>query len=133
MVDTNRRLFLGAMALGSAALPAVRWQPALQISRLDPDIVGQAFGVSAAALASLPPGETYIMQGDVLPLDGPEARAAKPHPASHTHRFALGSEKPVIDLTCGSVRAVSAREFPVSTTKTGLLIRLQPAAMQPPH
>jgi len=103
------------------------------ISRLDPDTAGQALGVAAAALASLPPGETYIMQGEILPLDGPEARTAKPHGIAHTHRFALGSETPVIDLPCGSVRAVSAREFPVSRTMAGLLIRLQPGAMQPPH
>ena len=46
------------------------------LSRLDPGLLAQTFGVPASALAGLPEGETYIPQGPVIPLAGPEAGTA---------------------------------------------------------
>src|ERR1700754_38813 len=42
------------------------------MSRYDTRTLAQAFGVSAQAFAAIPKAETYIMQGEVLPLDGPQ-------------------------------------------------------------
>ena len=46
------------------------------MSRYDTQTLSQAFGVSAEAFAQIPKAETYIMQGEVLPLDG--RRRARP-------------------------------------------------------
>ena len=64
------------------------------MSRYEPQVLSQAFGVSSEAFAQIPKAETYIMQGDVLPLDGPQARTARALDRERTHRYALMAQKP---------------------------------------
>src|SRR6202007_2223767 len=47
------------------------------MSRYDTKTLSQAFGVSDETFAQIPKAETYIMQGEVLALDGPQARSAR--------------------------------------------------------
>ena len=49
------------------------------MSRYDTQALSQALGVSAEVLAQIPKAETYIMQGDVLPLDGPHRHVPPAH------------------------------------------------------
>jgi oxalate decarboxylase len=103
------------------------------MSRYDAQIWSQAFGVPADAFGRDPAAETYIMQGDVLPLDGPQARAARELDHSRTHRFALMAQKPRISTAGGTLRIASSKEFPMSTTITGIVLTLKPGAMHEPH
>ena len=103
------------------------------MSRYEPQVLSQAFGVSSEAFAQIPKAETYIMQGDVLPLDGPQARSARALDRERTHRYALMAQKPRISTAGGTLYVASAKEFPVSTTMTGMVLRLKRGAMHEPH
>jgi oxalate decarboxylase len=103
------------------------------MSRFDTGALSQAFGVSAEAFAEMPKGETYIMQGDVLALDGPQARSARELDHKRSHRFALMAQKPRISTAGGSLYIASANEFPMSTTMSGMVLKLKPGAMHEPH
>jgi oxalate decarboxylase len=103
------------------------------MSRYDTQTLSQAFSVSADALAQIPKAETYIMQGEVLPLDGPQARAAHELDRGRSHRYALMAQKPRVSTAGGTLHVASAKEFPVATTMTGLVLRLKRGAMHEPH
>jgi oxalate decarboxylase len=103
------------------------------MSRYDAQTLSQAFGVSAEAFGRIPKAETYIMQGEVLPLDGPQARAARELDRGRSHRFALMAQKPRISTPGGALYVASAKEFPISTTMTGMVLKLKHGAMHDPH
>jgi len=103
------------------------------MSRLDPSTLAQTFGVPVNALAQIPGGETYINQGAVLAYDGHEARATRELDHARTHRYRLRAQKPRVQTVGGTFHLASALEFPVSTTITGWLMKLQPGAMHKPH
>ena len=103
------------------------------LSRLDPGALAKNFRVPATAFDHLPRGETYIMQGALVPASGVEAKSERPLEPARSHRFRLLARTPVVSLPGGSVRIASAVEFPVSTTMTGQLIRLEPSAIQTLH
>ena len=103
------------------------------MSRLDSALLAQNLGVPAGFLAALPKAETYIMQGRVIPLDGPEARMARELDRAQTHRYALLARMPWREFPGGTIYRASAQEFPVSATVTGLVIRLHPDAIHELH
>jgi oxalate decarboxylase len=103
------------------------------MSRYNGPTLAQVFGVSADIFADIPKAETYIMQGDVIPLDGPQARSARELNRARTHRFSLTGQKPRVSSAGGSLYIASAREFPMSTTMTGMLLQLRPGGMHEPH
>jgi oxalate decarboxylase len=103
------------------------------MSRYDTQALSQAFGVSAETLGQIPKAETYIMQGDVLPLDGPQARAAHELDRSRSHRFALMAQKPRVSTPGGTLHIASSKEFPMSTTLTGMVLKLKRGALYEPH
>lgn len=103
------------------------------MSRLDSALLAQTLGVSKDAFDKMPKAETYIMQGKVLPLDGPQARAAKEAEHPHSHRYRMVAQKPMAKTPGGELYIASAREFPMSSTMTGMLLKLKPGAMHEPH
>ena len=103
------------------------------MSRYNTEALSQAFGVSAEAFAQIPKAETYIMQGDVLPLDGPQARSARELDHARTHRYALMAQKPRVSTPGGALYIASSKEFPMSTTLTGMVLKLKRGAMHEPH
>ncbi len=103
------------------------------MSRYDTQALSQAFGVSAEAFAPIPKAETYIMQGEVLPLDGPQARSARELDRARTHRFPMMAQKPRVSTSGGALYVASAKEFPMSTTLTGIFLKLKHGAMHEPH
>jgi oxalate decarboxylase len=103
------------------------------MSRYDAQTLSQALGVSAEIFAPDPKAETYIMQGEVLPLDGPQARVAHALDRDRTHRYALMAQKPRASTPGGALYVASAKEFPVSKTMTGMVLKLKPGAMHEPH
>jgi oxalate decarboxylase len=103
------------------------------MSRYDAQTLSQAFGVSAEAFAQIPKAETYIMQGEVLALDGPQARSARELDHARTHRYAMMAQKPRVSTPGGALYIASSKEFPMSTTLTGMVLKLKPGAMHEPH
>lgn len=103
------------------------------MSRIDPAILRGALGVPEATLAALPAGETYIIQGPVVPRDGATARAERPLPPERTHRFALAGAVAVAEGAGSTMRMAPAGAFPVSAGMTGFLVRLAACAVHAPH
>jgi oxalate decarboxylase len=101
------------------------------MSRYDTRILSQALGVPAEAFAQIPKAETYIMQGEVLPLDGPQARAARELDRGRTHRYPLMAQKPRVSTPGGLLYVASSKEFPMSMT--GTLLKLESGAIHEPH
>ncbi|QOZ46460.1 oxalate decarboxylase [Bradyrhizobium sp. CCBAU 53340] len=103
------------------------------MSRYDAPTLSQALGVSTEAFSPNPKAETYIMQGEVLALDGPQAKTARALDRDRTHRFALMAQKPRVSTAGGQLYVASAKEFPVSSTMTGTVLKLKAGAMHEPH
>jgi oxalate decarboxylase len=103
------------------------------MSRYDAPTLSQALGVSTETFSPNPKAETYIMQGEVLALDGPQAKVARALERDRTHRFALMAQKPRVSTAGGQLYVASAKEFPVSSTMTGTVLKLKPGAMHEPH
>ena len=103
------------------------------MSRYDGQTLAQAFSMPAETFAGIPKAETYIMQGAVLALDGPQARATRELDHARTHRFSLAAQKPRISGAGGSFSVASSKEFPLSTAMTGTLLQLRRGGMHEPH
>ena len=103
------------------------------MSRYDGPTLSQALGVPVETFKVDPQAETYIMQGEVLPLDGPQAHVARALDRDRTHRYALMAQKPRVSTAGGALYVASAKEFPVSTTMTGMILKLKHGAMHEPH
>jgi oxalate decarboxylase len=103
------------------------------MSRLDPAMLAQAIGLPKDAVAKIPAAEVYIRQGDVIGHDSAEARAVNVLDATRTHRFSLMAQKPRVSSPGGTIHVASAKEYPISTTITGVVTRLQAGAMHAPH
>src|ERR1700682_6464476 len=73
------------------------------------------------------------MQGEVLPLDGPQARSARELDRARTHRFPMMAQKPRVSTSGGALYVASSKEFPMWTTWTGLFLKLKHGAMHEPH
>jgi oxalate decarboxylase len=88
------------------------------VGQTPPDVLAKNFGVAQSVFAEFPKGEVYINTGPVpgpLPEDPADGSLASP-PFSHRYRF-LAQEPNV--FSGGTLRVVSAQEFPISTTMTG--------------
>ena len=103
------------------------------MSRYEPAQLSQALGVREDALARDPKAETYIMQGNVLALDGPEARMARPHGHEKSHRYGLMASSPKVRTEGGELYIASQKEFPISMHFTGMMLKLNAGAMHEPH
>jgi oxalate decarboxylase len=103
------------------------------MSRYNAETLSQVFGVSAEAFAQMPKAETYIMQGEVLPLDGPQAHSARELDHARTHRYPMMAQKPRVRTPGGDLYIASSKEFPMSTTLTGMVLKLKRGAMHEPH
>jgi len=103
------------------------------MSRFDRQVLSQALDVPAAAFARIPKAETYIMQGEVVPLDGPQARSAHQLDRARTHRYSLLAQQPLVSTPGGSLHVASSKEFPIAATLTGMVLKLRRGAMHEPH
>jgi len=95
-------------------------------------VLARNFGLPAATFADFPKKEVYIATGPV-----PPPLAADPSPGSQnepplTHRYRLLAAKPEI-FVGGTLRRVSATEFPISTTMTGALLIIEPGGLRELH
>jgi oxalate decarboxylase len=102
------------------------------IGHTPPEVLEKTFGVPAQTFASFPNSEVYSAKGPVpspLPVD--------PAPGSLnsgalSHRYRLLAQRPE-SYPGGTNRLVSRREFPISTTMTGALMRIKAGSLREPH
>jgi oxalate decarboxylase len=99
-----------------------------------PDVLSRSLGLPASAFAQqFPKKELYIVQGRIPPQDPPAFHQGGQNLSHLTHRYPLLAQKPHSTFAGGEERRVSAREFPISTTMTGVVLDLKPGALREPH
>ncbi len=102
------------------------------LGHTSPEVLAKNFGVPAQTFANFPKREVYIAKG---PL--PPALAADPAPGALntgalTHRYRLLAQR-AESYPGGTLRLVSEREFPISTTMTGAILRIKPGGLRELH
>jgi oxalate decarboxylase len=103
------------------------------MSRLDPAQLAQIWGVPKDVVSKIPTAEVYIKQGAIIPRDSAEANAVQVLDRKRTHRHRLMTQQPRFSNASGSIHIASAKEYPISTTMTGIVMRLKSGAMHAPH
>jgi oxalate decarboxylase len=97
-----------------------------------PEVLAKNFALPASTFANFPKKEVYIATGKVPPpLPAEPAPGSLDAPAL-THRYAFLAQAPDL-FAGGTMRVVSEREFPISTTMTGALLTIKPGAMRELH
>jgi oxalate decarboxylase len=95
-------------------------------------VLARNFGVPAASFAAFPKTGVFMRQGSVPPPLPPDPAPGSLNTGARTHRYRLLAERPAT-FPGGSLRLVSEREFPISTTMTGALMRLKPGGLRELH
>ena len=102
------------------------------VGHTPPEVLAKNFGVPASTFASFPKREVYIAKGPVPPLLPADPAPGTTNPGTLTHRYRLLAQRPDT-YPGGTNRLVSQREFPISTTITGALMRIKPGGMRELH
>ena len=80
------------------------------------------------------PKTSCIFRKGVSHRSSPEPPRQGPLKSSAlTHRYPLLAQQPRAHSAGGEDRVVSAKEFPISTTITGVILDLKPGAVREPH
>jgi len=103
------------------------------ISRLDTAALAEILSLPKDVLTQIPSAEVYIKQGAIIGRDSAEARATQVLGRKRTHRFRLTVKEPLVSTPGGAIHIASAKEYPISTTMTGMITKLKPGAMHAPH
>ncbi len=102
------------------------------VGHTPPEVLAKTFGVPAQRFADFPKKEVYMAKGPVpppLPAD-PAPGALNSGPL--THRYRLLAQRPTV-YSGGTERLVSQRQFPISATMTGALLRIKPGGLRELH
>jgi oxalate decarboxylase len=103
------------------------------MSRLDSGMLSHALGLPKDVATKIPTGEVYIKQGEVIARNSTRAQAVELLGRRRTHRFRLMAQRPRIKSPGGTMHVASAREYPISTTITGVVTKLKVGAIHAPH
>ncbi len=96
-------------------------------------VLAQGLGLPAETFATWPRDELYIVKGRVPPEQPPPNHQKMLRTSPLTHRYPLMAQQPVARYAGGEERRVSAREFPISKTMTGVVVDLKAGALREPH
>ena len=102
------------------------------IGHTPPEVLAKNFGVPAQTFANFPKSEVYIAKGPVPPPLPSDPAAGSLNSGALTHRYQLLAQRPE-SYPGGTNRLVSQREFPISVTVTGALMRIKPGGMRELH
>ena len=102
------------------------------IGHTPPEVLAKEFGVPAQTFANFPKSEVYISKGPVPPPLPADPAPGALNDGALTHRYRLLAQRPVT-YPGGTNRLVSQREFPISVTMTGALMRIKPGSLREMH
>lgn len=102
------------------------------LARTSPEVLAQNLSVPIDVLAKLPKEEVYIVQGEVPPEKPDPAMNPNLEPSQLRHKFRLGAA-PLMQFAGGTEQLVSQQQFPISSTITGVIMRLKPGALRELH
>ena len=97
-----------------------------------PEVLARNFGQPASTFANFPKKEVYIATGPVPPPLPQDPAPGSLNEPPLTHRYRLLAAKPET-FVGGTLRRVSATEFPISTTMTGALLVIEPGGLRELH
>jgi oxalate decarboxylase len=97
-----------------------------------PEVLALNFGVPAVSFANFPKGEVYIAKGPVPAPLPQEPAPGSVNRGALTHRYQMLAQAPE-HFAGGTMRIVSMREFPISSTMTGALLVIKPGGMRELH
>jgi oxalate decarboxylase len=95
-------------------------------------VLAKNFGAPEATFAAFPKREAYLVKGPVPPALPENPAAASLNAPALTHRYRFLAQPPET-YPGGTMRIVSEREFPISATITGGLLRIKPGGMRELH
>ena len=98
------------------------------LAQTPPEVLAKEFGMPVSAFDKFPKSEVYIAMGPPPKMVPDESL----NPPPLTHRFHLGAKTPQV-VPGGSFNIVSQKEFPISTTMTGAILKLKPFAIRELH
>ena len=93
---------------------------------------GEELRGAGAVFAGFPKREVYIAKGPVPPPLPAEPAPGTLNSGALTHRYRLLAQRPQ-RLRAGRKRAGVEREFPISATMTGALMRIKPGGLRELH
>jgi oxalate decarboxylase len=96
------------------------------------EILSKNFGLKPSAFAAFPKKEVYISQGPVPPPLAQDPTPSTENPPPLTHRFRLGAKIPEA-VTGSTFNVVDQRQFPISTTMSGAILKMHPQAIRLLH
>lgn len=102
------------------------------IAQTPKEVLAKQFGMPVSVFDKFPKSEVYIAQGPVPPPLPLFPAPGTDNPPPLTHRFRLGSKIPDV-VSGGSFNLVSQREFPISSTMSGAILKLKPLAIREMH
>jgi oxalate decarboxylase len=102
------------------------------IGHVPPEVLAKNFGVPASTFATFPKQEVYLVKGPVPPPLPADPAPGTLNPGALSHRYRLLAQKPQ-EFPGGTMRVVSQKEFPISTTMTGALLQIKPGALRELH
>jgi oxalate decarboxylase len=97
-----------------------------------PEVLAKTFELPAATFADFPKKEVYIATGPVPPALPEDPAPGSLNAPPLTHRYQLLAQQP-LEFPGGTMRTVSEREFPISTTMTGALLIIKPGGLRELH
>ncbi len=102
------------------------------IGHIPPEVLEKTFGVPARTFAGFPRDEVYIAKGAPPPPLPADPGPGSLNDGALTHRYRLLAQRPD-SFPGGNNHLASQREFPISSTMTGALMRIKPGALREPH
>ncbi|MGQ0634808.1 MAG: cupin domain-containing protein [Planctomycetaceae bacterium] len=103
------------------------------LAQTPPSVLSKSLGLPAFEFQQFPPGEVYVAVGRVPPGPIPALRSESLRPPALTHFYSLLSRAPYEVFPGGREWRVTAREFPISQTISGIVLELDPGAVREPH
>jgi len=102
------------------------------VGHTSPEVLAKNFGVPAQTFANFPNHEVYIAKGPVPPPLPADPAPGALNSGALTHRYRLLAQR-ADGYPGGTIRLVSEREFPISTTMTGAILRIKPGGLRELH
>ncbi len=101
------------------------------ISKTPRHIAARNMRLPESAVASMPQGEAYILQGKVPKFPEP-FRNPNLEPSQLTHKYKLGAHSPK-RFAGGEERIVSSVEFPIQNTLSSARLDMEPGSLREMH
>jgi oxalate decarboxylase len=96
------------------------------------EVLAKNLATPAATFKSFPKREVYMAKGPVPPPLPSDPAAGSINAGPLTHRYRLLAQR-AETYAGGTMRLVSEREFPISATMTGALLRIKPGGLRELH